>query len=256
MTTLASGMARPYHTGNINSFPVIANDIIYQGSAVGDNASGYARPLVSGDPFRGFASASVDNSTGAAGAVNVDVYESGEIQLDVASVAITDVGKPVYATDDNAFALTGIGTKIGVVHRWISSGVCIVAFDASGTSSGGISTISFPVTLANIAGAGDVVTAFTPGFAGRIVNMQFVVSTAVTTGAKAVSLNAEIGTTNLTGGVVALTSANCTPLGATIAATAITGGAAFSATDTISIEAASVTAFAEGAGVLIVTLSQ
>jgi len=68
-----------------------------------------------------------------------------------------------------------------------------------------------------------------------------------TTADKAATLNAEIETTNLSGGVLALTSANCTPKGAQVAGTEITGNNAFTATQKISIEASSVTAFAEGA---------
>jgi hypothetical protein len=113
--------------------------------------------------------------------------------------------------------------------------------------------LSFQVDLASVSDA-DVVTTLTPGFAGEIVDMDFVVNVPVTTGSRATTLNAEIGTTDLTGGAIALTSANCTPMGAVIAATAITAANTFTATDTISIEASSTTAFAEGSGTLIVWL--
>lgn len=114
--------------------------------------------------------------------------------------------------------------------------------------------VSFPIALAGITAAGDVVTNYTMGFKGRIISLTFAVQTVVTTAAKAASLNAEIGTTDLTGGVVALTSANCTPAGALVAGSAVTANNAFTATGTVSIEAASVTAFAEGSGVLLVTI--
>lgn len=113
--------------------------------------------------------------------------------------------------------------------------------------------LSLPITLAGVTAA-DVLTTFTPGHKGKITAVAFAVTTPVTTAAKAASLNLEIGTTNLTGGVVALTSANCTPLGAVVAGSAITAANEFTATDTISVEAASVTAFSEGAGVLFITI--
>lgn len=116
------------------------------------------------------------------------------------------------------------------------------------------SVIAIPVTLAKLAN-GDIVTTITPGYAGRISKMEFVVTDPATTGSKAATLNAEIGTTNLTGGALALTSANCTPLGNVVAAAAITAANKFSATDTISIEASSVTTFIEGAGVLLIYLN-
>lgn len=101
------------------------------------------------------------------------------------------------------------------------------------------------IPLAKLAN-GDIVTTFTPGFSGTIVGFGAIVSDPATTGSKAATLNLEIGTTNLTGGSLALTSANMTPLGAVVAATAITAANTFTATDTISIEASSVTAFVEG----------
>jgi len=253
MGTLTKNTPRAWELGDHNELPIIAADIIYQGAVGGDNASGYIRPLVSGDPFRGFALEKCDNSSGSAGDKNVKLLESGKIQLSVSGLAITDVGRPVYASDDNTFNLVGIGTFIGHVTRYVSSGVGIVAFDAKKSEE--ITVISIPITLAKLAD-GDVVTTFAPGFNGRIKALDFVVHDPVTTGAKASTLNAEIGTTNLTGGTVALTSAACTPLGKIVAGAAITDKAGFKDTDTISIEAASTTTFAEGDGVLLITLGK
>jgi hypothetical protein len=93
---------------------------------------------------------------------------------------------------------------------------------------------------------GDLLTEWVPGFAGTITDFLAIVRKAVTTADKATTLNLEIESTNLAGGVLALTSANCTPQGAQVASTAITAGNAFSATQKISIEASSTTTFAEG----------
>lgn len=132
MTTLAANTVRPYEIGERNEFPVIASDIIYQGAAVGIvPGTGHARPLAAGDAFGGFAEAKADNSAGAAAAINVRVYESGEIQLPVSGAVITDVRQPVYATDDDTFAFSPVGgVFIGFVKRFVSSGVVIVSFDA------------------------------------------------------------------------------------------------------------------------------
>lgn len=132
MTTLSIDKARPFELGDRNHLPVIAADIIYEGAAVGDNGSGYARPLVAGDPFRGFAVDKVDNSAGAAGAALVEVKHEGRVQLSVASAAITDVGKPVYASDDDTFVLTATSNSfVGRIVRFISTGVVVVEFCAS-----------------------------------------------------------------------------------------------------------------------------
>lgn len=129
MATLAADKPRAYYEGHSHDFPVIAADIIYQGAAVGDNASGYARPLVAGDPFRGFAQETVDNSAGTAGAKYVRCKKSGFIRLPISALAITDVGKDVYASDDDTFTLTqSTNTRIGHVSSWVETGIGIVYF--------------------------------------------------------------------------------------------------------------------------------
>lgn len=158
MTTLAADAPREFYEGDFHEFPVIASDIIYQGAAIGDNGSGYARPLVAGDPFRGFAESRVDNSTGAAGDKSVRARKRGSIKLAISSLAITDVGKDVYASDDNTFTLTqSTNTRIGYVESWISTGYGIVRFEvASGApteltdSSGGTAD----GTVAAVSGSG------------------------------------------------------------------------------------------------------
>ncbi len=130
MTTLAADTNRVFELGDINELPVIASDIIYAGSAVGDNGSGYARPLVAGDKFKGFADKKADNATGAAGDVNVRVKAKGRIQLSITSLVVGDLGKRVYASDDNVFTLTaGSNSEVGFVYRFVSSGVGIIEFD-------------------------------------------------------------------------------------------------------------------------------
>jgi len=131
MTTLAANKPRAYEGGTRNAFPVIASDIIYEGAAVGlVDATGHARPLNAADRFGGFAEAQADNSAGAAAAINVTVIESGKIQLAVTDAAITDVGQPVYASDDDTFTLNPAdGAFVGMVHRFVSSGVAVVVFD-------------------------------------------------------------------------------------------------------------------------------
>lgn len=116
------------------------------------------------------------------------------------------------------------------------------------------SVVQLPIVLSKLAN-GDILTTWTPGFAGTIHKVSFAVTDPATTAAKAAALNLEIGTTNVTGGVVSLTSANCTPLGAVVDGTAITAANTFGASDTLSVEASGVTAFVEGAGVLLVVIS-
>jgi hypothetical protein len=116
------------------------------------------------------------------------------------------------------------------------------------------SIISIPVVLATI-GAGDVVTEWTPGFAGKILGFDFITTVVASTAAKAATLNLEIGTTNVTGGLIALTTAGCDTLGKVVAGSAITGTNTFTAADTISIEGSLVTAFSQGEGVLLLRVT-
>lgn len=131
MTTLAVDTPRVYELGRIGEYPVVASDTLYEGSAVGlVDATGHARPLTAADRFVGFVEQQVAN-TGAAAAKTVRVIESGKMQLTVSGAVITDVGQPVYATDDNAFVFSPVGgVFIGIVSRFVSSGVVIVGFDA------------------------------------------------------------------------------------------------------------------------------
>ena len=113
--------------------------------------------------------------------------------------------------------------------------------------------ISIYVVLAQLAN-GEVLSVLTPGFKGKILSLDFFAEIAVTTGSKASTLNLEIGTTDVEGGALALTSANCTPKGVKVAGAAVTGDNTFSATDTLSLEAASTTTFIEGTGWVVIGL--
>lgn len=113
-----------------------------------------------------------------------------------------------------------------------------------------VATITFHVNLADLAN-GDVLT-WNPDFAGELVSDEFVVTDPATTADKAATLNLEIDGVNVTGGVIALTSANAIA-GANIAGTAITAANVFAAGDPIVVEASGVTAFVEGEGDIVIT---
>jgi hypothetical protein len=116
-----------------NEYPVYTGSTIYEGSMVGVIvASGYARAYVSGDIFVGHCREKVINA-GASGSVNVSVLRgSYRLRVTLASVAITDVGKHVYASDDATYTLTqGTGNGVGVVHRYVTTNTCVVEFVAN-----------------------------------------------------------------------------------------------------------------------------
>ena len=131
MATRSTNEARKYsNLGQFAEVPMVASDIIYEGSLVG-TASGIARPLVAGDPFAGFCSKKADNSAGAASDIRVKVYRRGDVEMDEVGVSsAASNGALVYASDDDTLTLTvGTNTKIGRVIEWISGTKCRVYFE-------------------------------------------------------------------------------------------------------------------------------
>lgn len=115
----------------------------------------------------------------------------------------------------------------------------------------GTYTVAFYIEAASIAN-GDLLTEYVPGHKFKVLKFDARCAKAVTTGAKAATLNLEIETTNVTGGAIALSGTYA--IGAAQAGSAITAANTGSATEKLSIEAASVTAFVEGAFWLIVSI--
>lgn len=136
MAALSADTQRKYEYGEFSDLPVKASSTIYRGDTVG-MTSGYARQLVAGDLFAGFASAKAVG-TGSDGGAKVNVIRDGLIELAVTSLAVTDIGKAVWASDSNTFSLTpSTGTRIGVVARFVSTGIGLVKFSASRVSGAG-----------------------------------------------------------------------------------------------------------------------
>lgn len=126
---LSADTPRGYEQGDINSLPVKASSKIYEGSAVG-LSSGYARALVAGDEFQGFAIELADNSaTATDGYIRVKVRDKGKMQITLTSVAVTHVGDSVYMSDDGTFTLDSSGNSlVGKVHRYVTTNTCVIEF--------------------------------------------------------------------------------------------------------------------------------
>lgn len=120
----------------------------------------------------------------------------------------------------------------------------------------GIQTVAIPLQLASMTtSAADLMTAYTPGYAFELLSLEFITTTLGTGTSASQVLNLEIGTTNVTGGVLTLLLADTDTLGKKKAATAITAANVGTASDTISLEvAASGTVFTAGAGFLLLKL--
>jgi len=93
---------------SLRAFPVAAGVHIYRDTYVGVDPAGNLNPFIPGyHDFVGLAAAECDNSLGAVGATTCQVYVQGDFELTLTSVSLIDRLKPVYATDDNAIALSG-----------------------------------------------------------------------------------------------------------------------------------------------------
>ena len=125
-------------------------------------------------------------------------------------------------------------------------------------ASVGIATVTIPLTslatgLSTL--AIDLLTTYTPGYAFELLSFDFV-TTIVGAGAGASQVfNLEIGTTNVTGGVLTVTLASTNTIGAVTAGTAITAANTGTAASTISIEmAAGGTVFTSGSGYFLIRI--
>lgn len=96
--------------------------------------------------------------------------------------AVVSLTEYEYSLIDDAVFAAGVLIERGEV----------VTIDAPAGTDNDIRLVTVPVALADIA-AGEVVS-ITPGFAGRIVSIQALVTTPVTTAAKAATLDFKIGT--------------------------------------------------------------
>ena len=136
MTQLTAATARIYLQGDLHDLPVKASSAIFEGTAIGFTA-GYHRQLAATDEFCGFAMLDVA-SVATDGLANVRVRKRGRIVLTITSVAVTDIGKAVFATDGNAFTLTqGSAAHVGRVVGVYGTNLAVVAFDANRAGLGG-----------------------------------------------------------------------------------------------------------------------
>lgn len=136
--------------GEQSEIPLLANAVVYEGSMLG-SSSGYGRALVSGDPFIGHCVEYLDNTGGGNGALAATrLCGRYRLQVTLSGVAITDVGKAVYATADDTLSLTQAGSRVGVLVRYVGTDTAIVEFQ---TSASGDINLGNDVAVIGKAGA-------------------------------------------------------------------------------------------------------
>ncbi|MGD8452020.1 MAG: hypothetical protein PVJ57_09405 [Phycisphaerae bacterium] len=119
-----------YASAELIDVPVDDDVKIYRNAFVGRNRStGYARPLVAGDEFLGIAYRAADNTaTGhTAGGVSVRLHQGIDVVHTLTGVVLGDVGKDIYASDDETLTLTPAGnSRVGRIVGTDGSGVARV----------------------------------------------------------------------------------------------------------------------------------
>ena len=111
---------------------------------------------------------------------------------------------------------------------------------------------TFPVDLDTVTAA-DVVTDFRPGVFGYVTNVQWVTDIAPSA-ADAATFNLEIGTTDVTGGVIVLDSAAAGVKGTVVQGTRITANNRLTPASLLAVEASAITDYATGSGSLVITI--
>ena len=136
--TAATGPVNtPARTGLKSSFGVYANVIIYAGTMVALNSSGYAVPAANASGYQvvGRASKTVDNrvnnptvASGATDAQKIEV-ERGVFGWAVGNVTIASIGAVIYVSDDNTVTTTagsyatiaGILLDVSGGYAWVDT---------------------------------------------------------------------------------------------------------------------------------------
>ena len=115
--------------------PSAASKHHYEGCAVFLDAAGRGTDVKvdANTVFAGIAISEVDNSSGAADALNVEVWGDGDFQLPVTGATLALQGTPVYASDNFTFTMTaGTNPPIGTLTKFVSTGIGIVTIRGLG----------------------------------------------------------------------------------------------------------------------------
>ncbi len=136
MALTANRELNRYVDQELRSYPVAAAEHLYKGAFVGvERSTGYVRNLTAGDLFAGIAYEEVDNTAGAGGELSARVYTQGDFVLPLSGITQTQIGGPVFASDnEQAVGWPAAGASyVGVLVAMISAGSGIVRIGPMGT---------------------------------------------------------------------------------------------------------------------------
>lgn len=133
---------------DMREYSLAAGAVAYKGGLAGRDPAGRVKPFVPGDTFIGIFYEYVSNASGAAGAANVRVITGGIFQHALTSGALTDVGKPAFATADDTIALRGHPDAfVGYVVQYMTTNTVLIRMKHRGeTPPNGVGSIELKVT--------------------------------------------------------------------------------------------------------------
>ena len=195
-----------------------------------------------------------------------DRYTEAADQFDISfgasTITLTNKTTSTWAIGDK-ITLNAANASVLDPADLVTFGPIVSLTDSTGgtgsdtlAATAGIVTVAMHLDLVALTtSAADLLTAYTPGYAFELLSLEAVFTTLATGSGASQVLNLEIGTTNVTGGVLTLLLADGDTLGKKKAATAITAANIGTASDTISLEvAASGTVFTAGKVTLLLKL--
>lgn len=168
----------------LRSYGLAAGAHVYRGAFVELNASGFLVPTYAGGQFVGVAYEEVDNSSGSDGDVAARVFTQGDFCVPLVGVTEADIGRAVYASDDETVVFASqTATRVGIVQGIESAGRIIlrlgppVLTNASRldhySASFAVTTGMSGATFTNL-GAVGAITATLPASAPLGTTFQFV----------------------------------------------------------------------------------
>jgi len=169
---------------DLRSYSVGGGVHVYRGAFVEVNASGFAVPLTASGVFVGLAYEEADNSSGQDGDVNVRVFTQGDFSVALVGATEADIGRAVYASDDNTVAFSAqLTARVGYVAAVESAGRIVLRLAPQFPVNDSrlehhATSFSVPLgqsgtTYTNLAASG-VVTATLPGSAPAGTTFGFV----------------------------------------------------------------------------------
>lgn len=186
------------------------------------------------------------------------IDKSGYFEFDCASATfeVNDLVGPAGDTSGATYCLynqtvVAVARKRLAIGRVVRRGtsvtkVLVELFNPLKDNDGRSYNVTFNVAAAEIVGSGNVITGFTPGHPFVLEALDAYVTSALTGSTKTVTLNPEIDTVDVTGGVAVVASASAA-LGTRVGGSAITALNEGTSASVIDIESSAVTAFTGGA---------